>query len=104
MVEMAIVLPVLMLLVAGLVNFAVILGHWQDGKEKAHAAARYAAVGRTPDGGSLETFMTEGEAGVSACVEATNGMTVGEPVLTQVERVEDLLPILDLGATITVTA
>ena len=48
MVEMALVLPILLLLVLGIVDFSRALNYWNDTNQLAGEAARHAAVNRNP--------------------------------------------------------
>lgn len=50
MVEMALVLPILLLLVLGIVDFGRALNYWNDTNQVAGQAARYAAVNTNPGG------------------------------------------------------
>lgn len=49
MVEMALVLPILLLLVLGIVDFGRAINYWNDENQIAEVAARYVAVGTQPD-------------------------------------------------------
>ena len=100
-VEMALVLAfILVPLMMGFLNFALVLGHWQEAEHKASTGARYASVGRSGDGGPLTTYI-KGTAPVTASVCASQGMEVGKPVTVKVTRTDPLFPILGLGPSIT---
>ena len=60
MVEMALVLPLLLLLVLGMVDIARALNYWNDTNQLAGEAARHAAVNRNPGqdaGQTLEQYV-----------------------------------------------
>lgn len=48
LVEFALVLPILILLLLAIVDFAKVSNYWNDENDMANRAARYAAVGRNP--------------------------------------------------------
>lgn len=57
-VEFALVLPLLVTLILGMVGFGFALNYWIDETQLASSAARYAAVARNPAGtGTLQDFI-----------------------------------------------
>jgi Flp pilus assembly protein TadG len=81
MVEFALVLPLLMLLVVGLVDFGRALNYWIDATHLANIGARQAAVNHNPDGsGSLQNWI-RGSADTS---ELRDGGTNSVPAAAQV--------------------
>jgi len=59
MVEFALVLPLLMLLVIGLVDFGRALNYWIDATHLANIGARQAAVDHNPGGGTLQEWIRD---------------------------------------------
>jgi hypothetical protein len=92
LVEFALVLPLLMLLLLGMLDFGKAFNYWIDETHLAHTGARWAAVDRYPGTGSLQQYV-QGEADTAelksranVCVEfphnpatGTSGK-VGDPV------------------------
>jgi len=60
LVELALALPVLLLLVLGVVDFGRALGYKNDMTHLANSAARYAAVNKAPTGYSGQTAIRDG--------------------------------------------
>lgn len=81
LVEFALVMPVLLLLLLGTVEFGRVLNYWIDETHLANAAARWAAVDKNPGpGGSLqESILEEADTG-----ELRNGGTKSVPKPAQV--------------------
>jgi hypothetical protein len=88
-VEFALVLPLVMLLLLGLVDFGKAFTMWIDETHLANAAARYAAVNNAPGGGTVDADVTAFEDGIEAdgdtqelrdsFAEAGNGVNVCLP-------------------------
>ncbi len=96
LVEFALVLPVLLVVLLGILDFGRAINYWIDGTHIANVTARYAAVNKNPGaatGKSLQQFMAE--QGTTAelrdgsdqvteklkvCVEYPEGAAVGNPV------------------------
>lgn len=112
MIEFALVLPLLLVLVFGIVDFGRALNYWIDETHLANEAARFAAVGRNPgneSGGmtlqewtrsqAVTTELREGgelkEGGMQVCLEFPNGPQVGEPVEVEASTIFNWLPFLD---------
>ena len=91
LVEMALVLPVLMVLVVGILDFGRILVHMQDAESTASAAARYAAVGRAMPS-DLVDFQIGG-VDPDVCIEAST-LAVGEPLTVTISGTEEFSPLL----------
>lgn len=110
MVEFALVLPLLLLLVIGLVEFARALNYWIDANHLANLGARQAAVDHNPGGGlSLQewvrskadtTELRDGgtdsvPAAASVCIVfPTDDASVGEPVEVNVSVDYNWMPLL----------
>jgi Flp pilus assembly pilin Flp len=108
MIEFAIVLPLLLLLVLGILDFAKALNYWNDENQLAGVGARYAAVDNDPGPGKLSDWIQQqadtGElrrggssaSKVSVCISfpAGGAMTVGSPVKVEVKTHYSFLPYL----------
>lgn len=113
MVEFALVLPVLLLVVMGILWFGRGLNYSQDETRLANVAARYAAVNQVPPGASgtlgewlrsqtdtaeLRNGTGDVEGPPKVCVEYPGGGTaVGEPVKITVTATFKWLPLLNVG-------
>jgi Flp pilus assembly protein TadG len=74
MVEFALILPALLAIVFGIIQFGTAFNYWNDLNQMAADGARFAAVNKVPGqaGGSLTAFITsQGDSG-----ELSNGTTV----------------------------
>lgn len=114
LVEFALVLPVLMLLVLGMLDFGRAYNYWIDETHLANEAARLAAVNGTPSGGSsLQSYirsqassneLRNGSSSVSSplqvCVSFPSGTSnVGDPVTAEARATYRWLPFLGLSVT-----
>jgi Flp pilus assembly protein TadG len=86
-IEMALVLPLLLLLILGILDFGKAFNYWNDTNQLAAEGARFAAVNRSPGGGDLKTYIrnradtAELRAGAHVCISFPTGVAkVGEPV------------------------
>lgn len=118
LVEYALVLPLLLLLVMGMLDFGRAINYWLDTTHLANEAARYAAVDRDPSGsGDFHDWIrdqgntTELRAGGSGsiadplqiCITYPNGTAeVGDPVKVVVKTEYQWLGILQLPASTTI--
>jgi Flp pilus assembly protein TadG len=101
MVEFALVLPLFLLLILGMLDFGKAFNYWIDGTHLSHEGARFAAVGKNPGPGSTLAASIKERAdtnelkngggsvsnpGVSGCIDFPNATTpkVGEPVEVRV--------------------
>jgi Flp pilus assembly protein TadG len=119
-VELALVIPVLLIVVLGIVDFGKAINYWNDENHLANLGARYAAVGTWPEETCKEGTkeftkptlvqylkcraytdspeLTEGggangvQAGVSVCVKMPAEPKVGEPVTVSVAAKYKWLP------------
>lgn len=117
-VELALILPVLLLIVMGILWFGRALNYTQDETRLANVAARYASVDQVPSGAgsSLADWLRseadseelrkgtgDVEGAPEVCVEYPNGTAVGEPVKVTMHAKFKWLPLLGLGASSTIT-
>lgn len=101
-IEMALSLPLLLVLVLGILDFGKAFNYWNDVNHLAAEGARYAAVNRSPDGGDLKTYIKERadtpelRSRARVCIEFPTGVAkVGEPVRVKVTADYEWLPFLD---------
>jgi hypothetical protein len=118
MAEFALVLPLLLLLLLGMVEFGRAFNYWNDANQLAADGARFAAVNRNP-GASAQTLqqfiqsqadsaeLRNGKSGgaiqspVQVCIDFPSGGTpkIGDPVHIKVTAVYHWLPFLKFGQT-----
>ena len=106
MIEFALVLPLTLLLVFGILDFGKAFNYWIDETHLANTGARWAVVNKNPgegDGVSLQQYVkslgdtSELRAGMQVCVSFPSGSdAVGEPVRVTVSYPYDWMPFLDL--------
>jgi Flp pilus assembly protein TadG len=116
MVEFALVLPLLLTLVLGLVDFGKALNYWIDQTHLANEAARWAAVDRNPGSTGSATLqqyikdhadsaeLRDAGNGAKVCVDFPLGTSqVGDPVEVKIQYVYNWLPFFQnrLGWTAT---
>ena len=118
MVEFAIIAPLFILLVAGIIQFGVVLNFWLDMQRLANQGARWAVVNQYPMSSGAICLRTTNPAGscpetlqdylasqpvaggLNPCVDITfgpAGAKVGEPVTIRLESTFTLVPIVDVG-------
>jgi Flp pilus assembly protein TadG len=111
LVEFALVLPVLVLLLFGMLDFGKAFNYWIDETHLANEGARWAVVNRNPGGGSLQQYLVDqattdelrngGTASIASpaevCISFPNGTSnVGDPVLVTVSATYNWLPVIGL--------
>ena len=115
LVEFALVLPVLILLLFGIIDFGKAFNYWIDETHMANTGARYAVVNKNPGGGSslqnyIRSLADTGElknggttsvpSPVRVCISFPAGTSnVGDPVRVTTSITYNWLPLLGLGAT-----
>jgi hypothetical protein len=117
LVEFALIAPVLVLLLFGLLDFGRALSYWLDQKHLAHEAARFAAVANNPGTGgvTLQRYVHDQGAtpemrdgapnsvpapGLRICISFPNGSSaVGQPVRATATLTFRWLQVLGLSAT-----
>jgi hypothetical protein len=123
LVEFALIAPLFLLLVAGIIQFGVALNYWLDLQRIANQGARWAVVNHFPDPdnpcsradlpedcppGALQEYLRSSPVSggldpkVRICFEEETGMpsgaTVGDPVTVRLTTTLNLVPILRLGS------
>jgi Flp pilus assembly protein TadG len=101
LVEFTLVLPLLLLLVLGALDFGKAFNYWIDETHLAHEGARFAAVDKNPGGGATlqesikqRANTPELESALQVCVSFPNGPVVGEPVEVQVTSTYNFLSFI----------
>jgi Flp pilus assembly pilin Flp len=93
LVEFALVLPLVLLLLMGMLDLGKAFNYWIDETHLAHSGARYAAVNRNPGPGAslqesiksqADTPELEGALEVCITFPGAGGAVVGEPVRVKV--------------------
>jgi hypothetical protein len=111
MTEFALVIPVFLVVVAGLLGFGRVFFYWIETNHEASEAARWAVVDRNPYspqtlqqhaiGGSTIEF----QSGTSVCIDypedGTPAVNLGDPIRVTIKKPMTLVPILGIG-TITI--
>ena len=117
LVEFALVLPVLLLLVIGMLDFGKAFHYWIDETHLANQGARWAVVNKYPGPGTLQQYLkqqaTTGElrnggpsvpAGLQICVSFPSGTAkVGDPVHVRATATYKWMSFLGLSLGITQT-
>jgi Flp pilus assembly protein TadG len=107
--EFALVLPVLLVIMLGMLDFGKAFNYWIDETHLANEAARWAVVDRNPGAGTLQTYIQQqatteelrsgGTGSVPAaaevCISFPSGTSrVGDPVNVTVSTTYNWLPFL----------
>jgi Flp pilus assembly protein TadG len=120
LVEFALVLPVLLVLLFGMLDFGKAFNYWIDATHLANEGARWAVVNKNPGTGSLQQYIrsqantpefrdggsSSVPTAVQVCVSFPNGtQNVGDPVHVEVKADYNWLPFLgnQLGPPFTTT-
>ena len=117
LVELALALPILLLLVLAIIDFGRAVNYWNSETSLANTAARYVSVGALPTQGSctqttISAYMTcalsksyginpvssgNGIQGMTYCVSVPSN-TVGQPVTVRITGSYQWLPFLKLAS------
>ncbi len=111
LVEFALVLPVLLLLVLGMLDFGKAFNYWIDETHLANQGARWAVVNKNPGLSTLQEYIQEqatttelrdgGTSSVAAplevCISFPAGTDVGDPVHVTATVTYTWLGVLGLG-------
>jgi Flp pilus assembly protein TadG len=89
--EFALVLPILVLLLFGVIEFGKLFNYWLDEAHLANSGARWAVVDSLPGGATLQQYIrsqadtSELRSGAHVCISFPNGtQNVGDPVKVDV--------------------
>ena len=103
MTEFALIIPVFLVIVAGLLGFGRVFFYWIDANHLANETARWAVVDRNPftpktlqeyardSGGTVE--FTD----ANVCISLPEGQVVGKPLEVKIQKPFSFLPILGMG-------
>jgi Flp pilus assembly protein TadG len=118
LVEFALVLPLLLVLLFGMLDFGKAFNYWNDTTHLANEGARWAVVNKNPGGGTLQQYIQQqadtpelrngGTASVpgplQVCISFPNGSSnVGDPVHVTASLTYNWLPYLGTRLGITQT-
>jgi Flp pilus assembly protein TadG len=106
-IEFALVLPLLLVVLVGVIDFGFAFNYWNDEQHLASTGARYAAVGRSPSG-TLQSYIRSQAENTAlrnggtrqipnplkVCVFFPNGRVAGQPVRVEVSTSYAWMPIL----------
>ena len=113
LVEFALVLPLTLILVFGILDFGKAFNYWINETHQANTGARFAVVNKNPgeaEGLTLQEYVkglgdtTELRAAAQVCIGFPDGTSeVGDPVRMTVTYIQDWMPFLDLHIGLTET-
>lgn len=100
LVEFALVVPILLLVLFGIVDLAKAYNYWNDSTHLANVGARFAAVGSAPTGDLKQYLRNQAETSelgtglfITIC-SPTGSYAVGEPIKVIVSSTYTFLPIV----------
>ncbi len=106
MTEFALILPIFMVIVAGMLGFGRVFFYWIEANHVANETARWAAVDRNPYGpsqslqqhaaDSATTEFAQGPGQATVCIDMI-GTELGDPVEVTVSKPFKFVPILGIG-------
>jgi TadE-like protein len=107
MTEFALILPIFMVIVAGLLGFGRVFFYWIQANHVANETARWAIVDRNPySPATLQEHARDSSttefAGAKVCITRT-GTELGDPLEVTVAKPFTFVPIMNIG-TITIRA
>lgn len=110
LVEFALVLPLLLLVLLGTVEFGRAINYWIDETHLANVAARWAAVDKNPgpEASLQESVLSEADTnqlreGAKVCISFPGSAEVGEPVEAQVTSEFTWMPFIGNAIGVTTT-
>ena len=107
MTEFALILPVFLVIVVGLLSFGRVLFYWIEANHVASETARWAIVDQNPFTGqtlqehAARSSTSEFESNVRVCISFPDGQTLGQRVVVKVQKPFSIIPFLG-GGTITI--
>jgi len=120
MTEFALILPVFVLVIAGVLSFGRVFFYWIEANHLANETARWAVVDRNPyrsacpppaavtdtancqslQQAARDSSSTEFKQNVKICIDFPNGAAaVGDPVRVRVQKPFSIFPLWNTGAT-----
>ena len=102
MTEFALILPIFMIIVAGLLGFGRVFFYWIQANHVANETARWAIVDRNPYPTSLQTAAansssSEFNSNTKVCITRLGDKDVGAPLKVTVAKPFSFVPILGIG-------
>jgi hypothetical protein len=101
LVEFALIVPILLLVLFGLLDFGKAFNYWNDETHLAAEGARWAVVNSNPGGGTLQQYIqqqadtSELRSLATVCISFPNGTSnVGDPVTVKVKAHYPWIPFL----------
>jgi hypothetical protein len=82
LIEFVLVLPLVLLLLFGMIDFGKAFNYWNDETHLANEAARYAVVNKNPLGGSSLEAAVKNEADTGELKNGCNGCSIPHPGIT----------------------
>ena len=108
MAEFALVLPVFLLILVGLLGFGRVFFYWIEANHLASETGRWAVIDRNPFvGESLQehaqrSATVEFESDVAVCIDFPGtsfaNVSIGDPVRVRVQKPFSFLPLLEVGS------
>jgi Flp pilus assembly protein TadG len=95
--ELALVLPLVLVLVLGMLDFGKAFNEWIDETHLANEGARFAVVNRNPGSGTLQQYISDQAdfAGAEVCISYPSGTSlIGDPVEVKVQYTYNWLHFL----------
>jgi hypothetical protein len=107
--EFVLVLPILLLVLFGILEFGLALNTESDETHIANEVARYAIINENPGGSEAlaQWAKKQGDnnflrSGAMVCISFPEGAVAGKPVKVEATSKLKLLPLIDKGATLTI--
>jgi hypothetical protein len=105
MTEFALILPVFVLIIVGLLAFGRVFFYWIEANHQASETARWAVVDRNPYGPgqtlqqhAAQNSTTEFAGDVKVCIDFPAGAAaLGEPLRVRVQKPFNFLPMIPIG-------
>jgi hypothetical protein len=103
MAEFALIIPILLVVVVGILEFGRVLFYWIEANHQANEAARWAAVDRNPY--SPTTLQQHARSGTtlefsdaSVCIDyPLSTSDIGDPVRVRVQKPFNVVPFIGVG-------
>ena len=103
MTEFALVLPVFVLIIAGILSFGRVFFYWIETNHLANETARWAVVDRNPyapktlQDHARDASSTEFQKDVNVCIDLPEGAIVGRELRVRIQKPFSLVPLLNAG-------
>jgi len=103
MTEFALILPIFMVIVAGMLGFGRVFFYWIQANHVANETARWAIVDRNPYApttlqvAAADSSSTEFNSNTRVCITLQGGQQEGDPLKVTVAKPFTFVPILGIG-------